>query len=233
MIKPTPFNWQFYKLNSSFKKPLTISTKQDNTALGIHPAFPCHGIPPLPLVICTEHCQETFVFSARQTGLGLIPVSCNYQHCGKGWPEVVTETAAAGRGRGKHYQRKAFSLCPYLWREPWAGCFGMALRATGHTLPLETGTKRKREAFRTETSIPKPHQTPHNGIPNGGRCHCRNTRGQPASVTTAGSRSEPCLSSWITPKDHFISPGYFEFTKKLQQLPSHPQLAVHKGRGIY
>lgn len=40
----------------------------------------------------------------------------------------------------------------------------MALRATGHTLPLETGTKRKREAFRTEASIPKPHQTPTTGF---------------------------------------------------------------------
>lgn len=64
-IPYTPFNWQFYKLNSSFKKPLTKFIKQDNTALGIHSVFLSHGIPPLPLVICTEHCQEAFVFFSQ------------------------------------------------------------------------------------------------------------------------------------------------------------------------
>lgn len=36
----------------------------------------------------------------------------------------------------------------------------MALRATGHTLPLETGTKRKGEAFRTGASIPSHTRPP-------------------------------------------------------------------------
>lgn len=45
-----------------------------------------------------------------------------------------------------------FSLSRYLWRELWAGYFGTAPHATGHTLPLGTGTKWKQEAFRSEES---------------------------------------------------------------------------------
>lgn len=65
---------------------------------------------------------------------------------------MVTETGAAGKKSGKRYARKVFSLRRYLWRELWAGYFGTAPHATGHTLPLGTGTKRKREAFRTKES---------------------------------------------------------------------------------
>lgn len=143
---------------------------------------------------------------------------------------MVTKTTAAGRERGKHYPRKVFSLCRYLWREPWAGCSGMALRATGHTPPLETGTKEKKrhlgQKYQSQT-IPDPH----NGIPNAGRCHCRNTRGQPASVTGQGAAPSPASPHGSLPKT--IAPGYSELPNKLQQLPSHPQLAVHKGQGIY
>lgn len=76
----------------------------------------------------------------------------------------------------------------------------MALRATGHTLPLETGTKRKGEAFRTGAWIPKPHQIPTRGFQMQADAIAETPEGSQALLPGQGAAPSPASPHGSLPK---------------------------------
>lgn len=98
---------------------------------------------------------------------------------------MVTKNTAARKRSGKRCLRKLFPFSPYLWREPWAGCFGTVLHATGHTPPPGTRTRRKREALSNKSPQTRPDHK--SGLPEAHWCWSRNKHQR------AGSLCRSCL----------------------------------------
>lgn len=193
------------------------------------PTSPCHSVPP-PLPICTEPQQEALIFEpGKQARICYLHPLINSGVVKDGWGWSLKPQQQES---GKRYPRKVFSLGPYLWRELWAGYFGTVPRATGHTPPLGTGTKRKQEVFRTEEP-PYHTRTPKWAS----KSMSMLWQEHPGAASTPRHCTEQLWALTLLmgslPRDNLISPGYLGFPNNLQQPSSHPQVAVWEGQHIY